>query len=93
VVDLVSKHVNVLRKLTCTLCKQTLSNICLTFIRTKLEYACDVLVEHNLQVEIPRFKHDIFRLFIIFKSKFFHVEIVDGINDVVDIMSLPYGVV
>jgi hypothetical protein len=41
----------------------------------------------------PRFKHDIFRLFIIFKSKFFHVEIVDGINDVVDIMSLPYGVV
>ena len=31
---------------------QTLSNICLTFIRTKLEYACDNLVEHNLQVEI-----------------------------------------
>jgi hypothetical protein len=46
------KHVNVLRKLKCTLCKQTLSNICLTFIRTKLEYACDILVEHNLQVEI-----------------------------------------
>ena len=36
----------------CTLCKQTLSNICLTFMRTKLEYACDILVEHNLQVEI-----------------------------------------
>ena len=46
------KHVNVLRRLKCTLCKQTLSNICLTFIRTKLEYACDVLVEHNIQVEI-----------------------------------------
>ena len=46
------KHVNVLRRLKCTLCKQTLSNICLTFIRTKLEYDCDVLVEHNLQVEI-----------------------------------------
>ena len=26
--------------------------MCLTVIRTKLEYACDVLVEHNLQVEI-----------------------------------------
>jgi hypothetical protein len=46
------KHVNVLRRRKCTLCKQTLSNICLTFIRTTLEYACDVLVEHNLQVEI-----------------------------------------
>ena len=44
------KHVNVLRKLKCTLWKQTLSNICFTFISTKLEYACDVLVEHNLQV-------------------------------------------
>jgi hypothetical protein len=90
VVDFGSTQVNVLRKQKCTLCKQILSNICLTFIRTKLEYAFDVLVEHNLQVEIiiifrrfnsilcnPRFKHDIFRLFIIFKSKFFHVEIVD----------------
>jgi hypothetical protein len=26
--------------------------ICLTFIRTKQEYASDVLVEHNFQVEI-----------------------------------------
>ena len=46
------KQVNVLTKLKCTLCKQTLSNICLTCLRTKLEYACEVLVEHNLQVEI-----------------------------------------
>jgi hypothetical protein len=40
----------------------------------------------------PRFKHDIFRLFIIFKSKFVHDETVDGIKNVVDIMSLLYGV-
>jgi hypothetical protein len=46
------KQVNVLRKLKCYLCKQTLSNICLTCIRINLEYACEVLVEHNLQVEI-----------------------------------------
>ena len=46
------KQVNILRKLKCTICKHTLSNICLTFIRTKLEYACDILVEHNLPVDI-----------------------------------------
>ena len=46
------KQDNIHRKLKCTLCKHTLSNMCLTFIRTKLEYACDVVVEHNLQVEI-----------------------------------------
>jgi hypothetical protein len=45
-------QVNILRKLKCALCKHTLSTICLTFIRTNLEYGCDVLVEHNLQVEI-----------------------------------------
>ena len=36
------KQVNVLRKLKCTLSKQTLSNIYLTFIRPTLEYACEV---------------------------------------------------
>ena len=36
------KQVNVLRKLKCTLSKQTLSNIFLTFIRPTLEYACEV---------------------------------------------------
>jgi hypothetical protein len=40
----------------------------------------------------PRCKHDIFRLFIIFKSTFFHDETMDGISNVVDIMTLPYGV-
>ena len=29
----------------------------------------------------PRFKHDIFRLFIIFKSNFFHDKIVDDIKN------------
>ena len=32
----ISKQVNVLRKLKCTICKQTLSNIYLTFMRTTL---------------------------------------------------------
>ena len=42
----------------------------------------------------PRFKHDIFRLFLIFKSKVFHDETVDGIKNVVEIiMSLLFGVV
>jgi hypothetical protein len=36
------KQLNVLRKLKCTNCKQTLSNIYLTFIGKKLEYACKV---------------------------------------------------
>jgi hypothetical protein len=40
----------------------------------------------------PRFKHDIFRLLIIFKSKCFNDKIVDGIKNVVDIRSLLYGV-
>ena len=40
----------------------------------------------------PRFKHDISRLFIIFKSKFVHDETVNGITNVVDIMSLLYDV-
>ena len=40
----------------------------------------------------PRFKHDIFRLFIIFKSNFFHDQTVVGIKNVVDIMSLLFGV-
>jgi hypothetical protein len=40
----------------------------------------------------PRCKHDIFRLFIIFKSTFFNVETVDGITNV-DINSLLYGAV
>ena len=31
-------------------------------------------------------------LFIIFKSNFFHDETVDGIKNVLDIMSLLYGV-
>ena len=39
-----------LRWMTCD--QLTLSNICLTCIRTKLEYACEVLVEHTLQVGI-----------------------------------------
>jgi hypothetical protein len=37
--------------------------------------------------------HDIFGLFLIFRSKLFHSEIVDGINDVIDILSLLLGVV
>jgi hypothetical protein len=41
----------------------------------------------------PRCKHDIFRLFIIFKSTFVHDETVDGITNVVDINSLLYGAV
>jgi hypothetical protein len=40
----------------------------------------------------PRCKHDIFRLFIIFKSTFFNDETVDVINNVIDINSLLYGV-
>jgi hypothetical protein len=42
IVNAAFKHVNVLRKLKCTLSKQTLSNIYLTFIRPTLEYACGV---------------------------------------------------
>jgi hypothetical protein len=37
-----NRLINVLRKLTFTLSKQTLSNIYLTFIRPTLEYACEV---------------------------------------------------
>ena len=40
----------------------------------------------------PRCSHDIFRLFIILKSTYFHDETVDGIKNVVDIMSLLFGV-
>ena len=42
IVNAAFKQVNVLRKLKCTLSKQTLSNIYLTFIRPTLEYACEV---------------------------------------------------
>jgi hypothetical protein len=40
----------------------------------------------------PRFKHDMLRLFIIFKSKFIYDETVNGIYNFVDIVSLLYGV-
>ena len=42
IVNAAFKQVNVLRKLKFTLSKQTLSNICLAFIRPTLEYACEV---------------------------------------------------
>jgi hypothetical protein len=42
ILDAAFKQVNVLRKLQFTLSKQTLSNICLAFIRPTLEYACEV---------------------------------------------------
>jgi hypothetical protein len=38
-------------------------------------------------------KHDIFGLFLTFRSKLFHNETVDGIKDVKDILSLLLGVV
>jgi hypothetical protein len=38
-------------------------------------------------------KHDIVGLFLTFKSKLFHNETVDGIKDVIDILSLLLGVV
>jgi vacuolar-type H+-ATPase subunit I/STV1 len=38
-------------------------------------------------------KHDIFGLFLIFKSQLFHNETVDGIQDTIDILSLLLGVV
>ena len=41
----------------------------------------------------PRCKHEIYRLFLIFKSTFFHDETVDYITNVVDINSLLYGAV
>jgi hypothetical protein len=37
---------------------------------------------------IPDLKHDIFELFLTVKSKLFHPETVDGIKDVIDILSL-----
>ena len=37
-------------------------------------------------------KHNIFGLFLIFNSKLFHNETVDGIKDVIDILSLLLGV-
>jgi hypothetical protein len=40
----------------------------------------------------PRCKHDIFTVFIILKSTCFHDETVDGMHNVIDIMSLLYGV-
>jgi hypothetical protein len=46
----------------------------------------------NTAGNINRFKYDIFRLFIMFKSKFFHDKIEDDIKNVVDIRSLLYGV-
>ena len=51
----------------CTLCKQTVSNTYLTFIRTKLEYACEVLGEcfereiaklENVFIKSARIFHD-----------------------------------
>jgi hypothetical protein len=42
IVNAAFKHVIALRKLKCTLVKQTLSNIYLTFIRPTLEYVCGV---------------------------------------------------
>ena len=42
IVNAAFKQVNVLRKLKCTLSKQTLSNIYLTFTKPTLEYACEV---------------------------------------------------
>ena len=38
-------------------------------------------------------KHDIFGLFLTFKSKLFHNETVNGIKDVIDILNLLLGVV
>ena len=38
-------------------------------------------------------KHDIFGLFLTFRSKLFHNETVDGIKNVKDILSLLLGVV
>jgi hypothetical protein len=38
-------------------------------------------------------RHDIFGLFLTFRSKLFHNETVDGIKDVKDILSLLLGVV
>jgi hypothetical protein len=37
-------------------------------------------------------RHDIFGLFLTFKSKLFHNETVDGMKDVKDILSLLLGV-
>jgi hypothetical protein len=51
----------------CTLCKQTLSNICLTFIRTTFEYACAVFGRcfereiaklEKVQIQSARIFHD-----------------------------------
>jgi hypothetical protein len=37
--------------------------------------------------------HDIFGIFLIFRSKLFHNETVDGIKGVIEILSLLLGVV
>jgi hypothetical protein len=53
-------------------------------------FKIDLMIQFQSVLDL---KHDIFGLFLTFRSKLFHNETVDGIKDVKDILSLLLGVV
>lgn len=61
----------------------------LNFLDPSAYYSGDLIV-FSLIIDL---KQDMFRLVLIIKSKYFDDVTVDGIEDVVDIRSLFYGVV